>query len=313
MSRAKVVCPKALALALCVAAGTTGCSYRTGHGQVSSRVTPDQRATLPDGVGKGQTLRVVFPSGTPHREAMTYFTNAARSRGAHWLSQLHYHNPDAACAQPLMPETIAQNHDAVYHRKERQFGGRTEHSFERKQERVLVPYIRQIDDLDSIVEETTIWSSNNGARCTVLSDSSMHLVGKIHGRDAIGLLKAPMVVDLNRCGSSSAKQGTSTLARTQLILGDLSNIQEIEQTLPLWVGLRVTLAHGEQITSGILRRYGRQTMSIQDDGGLDVHVHVLDALAIETDGSPGMGSRPGSTQSGTSDDCKRWGDSQRDI
>lgn len=297
---------------LVAVAGCNGYQMRRGYGvrtnDTNSRLSPEVSSELPEGVERGQVLRVRFPAGTSMESALASYLGIARDRGAHWFSRARMaDSAEKPCMQTLMPETMTVEQDVLYHRKQGYLGGATDHTFERVKERVAVPYVRQMDDLGSILEETTIWLSNSRTTCSIALDDGLWVEGLIHGRASIGLLKGPVELDLRVCTGEVVPQIADRPVAT-LPLGAPDHIAEADKLLPKWIGQRVTLVHGDNLTVGVLKRYARQAVVIETSEGTLVDVHVLDALAIElfsTAPPQDRDSPPMPPPLPT--ECKKWG------
>ena len=116
-----------------------------------------------------------------------------------------------------------------------------------------------------------------------------------------------MELDLRVCTGEVVPQIADRPVAT-LPLGAPDHIAEADKLLPKWIGQRVTLVHGDNLTVGVLKRYARQAVVIETSEGTLVDVHVLDALAIElfsTAPPQDRDSPPMPPPLPT--ECKKWG------
>lgn len=246
----------------------------------TQRVTPVPVVGYPEGVAPPVVAVVVYPAAASLRTAVSDYLRRARDRGATWFSRLALVSGEdrAPCAQPLIPATVPRGYDATY-----QHRGATGSRYTTRTERVDVPLVRAIDDLNSILEDIDIYVANNPARCAgnlkAPSLVSFKLEGGIHGREGIGVRPGPGVIDLTLCGKPvGASKGVETLA-----LGMLDNVNEVEATLAQWMKSEVRLLLEDRVITGTLERMSRGVIVIALPDGSKVETHYLDATAIERD------------------------------
>ena len=277
----------------------------------SRRLSPPVRVTWPEGVEVPSRAVIAYPTGTSREYALRDFLLRASKRGASWVSSLSLTSlTEPSCTAPLLPARIARTHDAAY-LTERTRGRDTDYDVETRSERVDVPFLRALDDLDGIVEDVDIWTSNHPARCTVKKGGAFEITAGIHGRSGIGVRSGPERLDLTRCASGSPDVEPAPSRAEDgpvLTLGSVDALDRANRVLPGWVHQRVLLEMPTARVLGELTRYYLGNLSVRADDGTWTYAHVLDAKGIarvdvEIDGTiSGEGAEPAAEPDG----CEDW-------
>ncbi|PKN57395.1 MAG: hypothetical protein CVU56_11065 [Deltaproteobacteria bacterium HGW-Deltaproteobacteria-14] len=283
----------------------------------SRRLSPPVRVTWPEGVAVPSQAIVAYPAGTSREYALRDYLLRASKRGAGWVSSLSLTGlTEPACTAPLLPATIARTHDAAY-LTERTRGRDSDYDIETRSERVDVPFLRALDDLDGIVEDVDIWTSNHPARCTIKKGAAFEITAGIHGRSGIGVRSGPERLDLTRCAGDPAEGRAAAPSAEDspvLVLGSVAALDLANRVLPGWVHQRVLLEMPTARVLGELTRYVDGNLSVRADDGAWTYAHVLDAKAIarvdvEIDGTiSGEGAEPVAEP----DACQGWKAEPRD-
>ena len=281
-----------LALTVVIAASAVveaGCTHfpfdRTGGQQTASpgrRVGAPPRVRYPSDVEPPQRVVVAYPPDATRVRAVQDFLLRASERGATWVSKLSVAVAGPRpCEAPLLPESVRKEYDATYLTEDQRGWGQTEYHVQTRTEAVSVPFLRVLDDLDSILKDIDIWTSKQRETCAVPNDAPFEISADLHGRVGIGMRMGEPRIDLTRCGDTAdAVPPDPADTTTLLLLGTLGAVDLADHILPGWVKARVMLELPDKQVQGVLTRYVNGTMSVQGDDGAWTYAHVLEAKGI---------------------------------
>ncbi|TNF23613.1 MAG: hypothetical protein EP329_27065 [Deltaproteobacteria bacterium] len=306
--------------------GCVGYKFKQGYGvrtgTETHRVSPKVEVRYPAGVSNPMQSTVTYPAGTTRDEAIRDYLVRAHERGAGWVSKLQAYtlSQEHPCAMPLLPPSVAQEHDATYLKEETYAGGAADYSFSTRRESYDVPFVRKLDDLDSILDDIDIWTSRQRKTCVFDPNVPIEISAGIHGRTGIGVRKGPSRLDLRECVAVASSGGdvVSDPAddTTVLLLGNIRAMDVADAILPGWVHSRVLLELADKKVQGVLTRYVNGNLSVQGDDGEWTYAHVMDAKGIVllelAQGAPAAAPVVRSMSGGstaptpTAEDCKSW-------
>lgn len=249
-------------------------------GSTTRRVSPPVRRTLPMGVEAPDLATVRYPGDATRVEAVSDYLIRASGRGASWVSMLELQGEGATpCVVALLPPTVKRSHDAGYLREERDGRGHSDYHVETRTEEVDILFLRELDDLESILKDIAIYTSQHPDTCADSLGLPFTISGHVHGREGIGMRPGTRTLDLVRCGNAGDEANVGT--PDVVLLGNIRAIDAADQILPEWMGAHVLLERLDGSTvDGTLTRYVDGVISIHGEGDTWAYVHVMEAKAI---------------------------------
>ena len=189
----------ALPLLVGVAVGGAGCAS----------LYAEPGTMYPDGVDPPTPTSVVYPPGIPLPDAIGDFLARAVERGADWVSELAFTTlTEPTCSAPLLPVTVSERAESDHLVRD---NWSDSYRVETRAESVEVPFLRAIDDVDTILQDVEIWTSNQPRGCVVEPQAALEISAGLHGRKGIGVRAGPARLDLTHQADVDPGEPTAPL------------------------------------------------------------------------------------------------------